>query len=359
MKVLKRDLRHDMLKLLVENIDDLWHLHHVIEPHDELSGRTFRRVQSRGPEEGRGEKRPMFLKIAVERIEYHEFANILRVTGPITEGPPDASLGSYHTFGLAEGAVFTLFKPGRWGKYHLERIQTSTKLRKKVLVVIVEPGEATLALVHAYGVRMLGTVATNLPSKRNDPEGYTTKERDFYGEVVKGMAEAIDSHEPSGTIIAGPGWAKDKLAAVFRKERPDDRAHVEGIGSAGETGVNEVIKRGTVGKLYSDSRVALEMELIERLMSSISKEDDLATYGKDDVRYAVECGAVSHLLVTDEVFRKANASGKGDALDGLMEDAAKKRGDVVIVSSEHEGGRRLDGLGGIAALLRYPLSREE
>ena len=123
--------------------------------------------------------------------------------------------------------------------------------------------------------------------------------------------------------------------------------------------MNEVIKRGTVGKLYSDSRVALEMELIERLMSSISKEDDLATYGKDDVRYAVECGAVSHLLVTDEVFRKANASGKGDALDGLMEDAAKKRGDVVIVSSEHEGGRRLDGLGGIAALLRYPLSREE
>ena len=359
MKVLKRDLKHDMLKLLVENIDDLWHLHHVIESHDVLSGRTFRRVQSRGPEEGRGEKRPMFLKIAVERTEYHEFANILRVTGPITEGPPDASLGSYHTFGLEEGSVFSLVKPGRWGKYHLERVQTATKLRKKVLVVIVEPGEATLALVHAYGVRMLATVATNLPSKRNDPDGFTAKERDFYEDVVKAMADAIDSHEPSGTIIAGPGWAKDKLAAVFRKERPDDRAHVEGIGSAGETGVNEVIKRGTVGKLYADSRVAMEMELIERLMSSISKEDDLATYGTDDVRYAIECGAVSHLLVTDEVFRHANASGKGDELDALMEDTAQKRGDVVIVSSEHEGGRRLEGLGGIAALLRYALPTKE
>ena len=359
MRVLKRDLKHDTLKLLVENIDDLWHLHHVIEPHDVLSGRTFRRVQSRGPEEGRGDKRPMFLTIAVERTEYHEFANILRVTGPITEGPSEASLSSYHTFGLEEGSVFSLFKPGRWGKYHLERVQTATKLRKKVLVVVVEPGEVTLALVHAYGVRMLATVTTNLPSKRNDPEGFTAKERDFYVDVVKAMAEAIDSHEPSGTIIAGPGWAKDKLATVFRKERPDDRAHVEGIGSAGETGVNEVIKRGTVGKLYADSRVAMEMELIERLMSSISKEDDLATYGPEDVRYAVECGAVSHLLVTDEVFRHANASGKGDELDALMEETAKKRGDVVIVSSEHEGGRRLEGLSGIAALLRYPLPHKE
>ena len=31
------------------------------------------------------------------------------------------------------------------------------------------------------------------------------------------------------------------------------------------------------------------------------------------------------------------------------------RGKVMVVSSEHEGGKQLTALGGMAALLRYPL----
>ena len=36
-----------------------------------------------------------------------------------------------------------------------------------------------------------------------------------------------------------------------------------------------------------------------------------------------------------------------------MREADSTQADVYIVSSEHDGGKTLDGLGGIAALLRY------
>ncbi len=32
------------------------------------------------------------------------------------------------------------------------------------------------------------------------------------------------------------------------------------------------------------------------------------------------------------------------------------KGQVHIISSEHEGGKKLDGLGGLGALLRYKLN---
>jgi protein pelota len=205
---------------------------------------------------------------------------------------------------------------------------------------------------------VLATVSANLPSKRNEPDAFTSKEREFYGDVVAALGEPLAAHAPSGVIVAGPGWAKDKLADLLSEARADLKVHVEGIGSSGETGVNELIKRGTVSRLYSDSRVALEVELVERLLASIAKGDGLSAYGPDHVRQAVECGAASHLLLTDELFRRANVGGGGAELDALMERAARSRGEVVIVSSEHEGGRRLEGLGGLAALLRYPLAWE-
>ena len=31
-------------------------------------------------------------------------------------------------------------------------------------------------------------------------------------------------------------------------------------------------------------------------------------------------------------------------------------GEVTIISSEHEGGEQLQALGGVAAVLRYPIS---
>lgn len=42
-------------------------------------------------------------------------------------------------------------------------------------------------------------------------------------------------------------------------------------------------------------------------------------------------------------------------LEGLMLGVERKAGSVVIVSTEHEAGVKLLGLGGVVALLRFPL----
>jgi protein pelota len=39
-----------------------------------------------------------------------------------------------------------------------------------------------------------------------------------------------------------------------------------------------------------------------------------------------------------------------------MKTVDNTKGDILIISSEHEAGKKLDGLGGIAAILRFKLN---
>jgi protein pelota len=39
----------------------------------------------------------------------------------------------------------------------------------------------------------------------------------------------------------------------------------------------------------------------------------------------------------------------------MMKETDNAGGNVHIISADHEGGKKLDGLGGIAALLRYKM----
>jgi protein pelota len=74
------------------------------------------------------------------------------------------------------------------------------------------------------------------------------------------------------------------------------------------------------------------------------------TYGRAEVLDAVRAGAVETLLVLDVLV-------KDNEVENLMRSAEQARGKVVVVSEHHEGGKKLEALGGLAALLRYRMSR--
>jgi protein pelota len=47
--------------------------------------------------------------------------------------------------------------------------------------------------------------------------------------------------------------------------------------------------------------------------------------------------------------------GEYEEIEKLIDAVESAKGDVHIISSEHEAGSKLSGLGGIAALLRYKI----
>ena len=125
-------------------------------------------------------------------------------------------------------------------------------------------------------------------------------------------------------------------------------AIIESTGSGGRNGISEVLKKGTVEKLTAENRVALEMAAVNDLLTEIAKNSSKVVYGLKQTKNAINLGAVSELLILDT---KVAGENMGDAMD-MVENM---KGEVMVVSSEHEGGKQLESLGGMAAILRYEI----
>ena len=61
----------------------------------------------------------------------------------------------------------------------------------------------------------------------------------------------------------------------------------------------------------------------------------------------------SHLYQFDELIRELRSEKRFKELDYLMRAVDKAGGDVHIIAVSNDGGRKLKGIGGIGAVLRY------
>ena len=347
MKVIHRDIKKNFIKLKAESLDDLWHLKHIIREGDLLEGKTFRREEQKTDKirKERTEKKPVYLKIRSEKIEFHKDTNRLRVTGPIVEGE---DTGSYHTFNIEEGSVIGITK--QWKEYELDRIEEAVKNTDapKILILNMDMGESLFGVVREYGVDFPASMNENIPGKYYSVKRKKEKEN-FFKNVAEKIIEILDRYSIEKFIIAGPGFVKEEFAKFLKEKYPqlNGRYLLKRASSAGRTGIYEVIKKGDLEDIYRESRISKEIGLVEELCQKILRDE--AVYGIKDVEKAIDYGAVERLLILDDLLRDEN-------YEKILEKTRKKNCKVYVISSEHEGGEKLKGLGGIAGLLRFKIS---
>ena len=125
--------------------------------------------------------------------------------------------------------------------------------------------------------------------------------------------------------------------------------------SVGENAINEVLKRPETENALKQDRIAREFRYVEELFTEISK-NNLASYGLKETKEAAIAGAVKTLLITDKFIQEKRMEDKYESIENMMKTVDTTKGDILIVSSDNEAGKKLDGLGGIAAILRYKLN---
>ncbi|MDD1727672.1 MAG: mRNA surveillance protein pelota [Methanospirillum sp.] len=327
------------IKLFPESSDDLWHLQHLIIPGSLVFATTLRSVEGATdklrPE--KQEKRPVRLGIRVEQVEFHEYALRLRVFGLIEQGVDE---GSHHTLNLEPGFEISVIRT--WHQADLERIDRAVRSAgsEAVHILAIEEGDAELYRMHSYGPRQIYTLTAG------SGKGMECSTRqDLYDTVIT-VLEPVTGP----LIIAGPGFIKEDFAKRLRSQQPDRAGAVLVLETrrSGRGAVQEVIGQGALEKLTGDLQLAREVKFLDELMARIAKNEPVA-YGAQEVSDAVKFGAVETLLVADTGLHIPSVT-------VILKEAEAMRSDVVILSTQFEPGQRLEKLGGIAALLRYPIS---
>ena len=158
-------------------------------------------------------------------------------------------------------------------------------------------------------------------------------------EVLRPVVVHVDHPGTVEDVAGGPERLGDPRRIAKVEQRPKGEKHAAAlVGDGRATDAAAELARDDV--LRSAELAVEEVQLIETV-----READV---GLVEDHGPLERSAVERLLVSDSLIRKGEA-------EEYLEECRNQGGECLIISSVHEGGKKLDGLGGIGAFLRYKL----
>lgn len=347
MKVNLQQVRSGKVTVTPESDDDLWVLSQVIFAGDRARSTTYRKIKIGDAGTDRNVKvirKPMRLTIEVEKTEFTESA--LRLLGTIRDGPEDVNKGDHHSFTVESSQTVDIFKD-QWPHYLIDKIKEAAERQDTIVIICVFDREGAIFAKASWGgYTILSSVRGNMP-KKTDADHVSS---DFYGEVASQIKEYCDRYG-ANTVVLGSAafWQR------YLKEKMDDSIKLiaSTVNDVGEKGVAEVMSRPEIKNALSQARFADEMEAVESLLAAIATDRPVA-YGVDDCRTAAQAGAIQTLLVSETYMHQQRLEGDVAPIEHVLA-LAEQTGAQIMFIGRHEAGKKIAGLGGLAAKLRYAL----
>jgi len=357
MRILRNDIKHGAVTVMPEVLDDFWVLYNIIERGDRVYARTSREIRlgERYDRPEKGRRVSVFLGVTVESVMWDRHMNRLRIHGIICEAPEEVGAGSHHTLNIVLNKPLKIVKD-RWMKYHLDQLSRASERKvPPVIVISIDDEGYCIGVLRGFGVNIRVEERITLPGKiRSDDR------RRVLQELFKSASKAIEETQINPNmpiVLLGLGYVKnDFLKDLERK--PDLKKRiidVKSVNSTGKAGIYEALRSGILNKVLKHMRMTKETEAVEELLKRLGKGRGDVAYGLEEVQKAHSLGAIERLLLTDSRLREAEDEDR-ELLERLMREVENKGGEVIIVSMEHEAGVKLGSLGGIAALLRFPIA---
>lgn len=332
------------------------------------------------------------LTIRVESLDFDPQSSQLHVSGRIAEETKFTKVGQYHTLDLELQRNFTLTKDGdeAWDSVARGIIKESCDPVKSadIWAVVMQEGLANIAVLTGARTVLRQRVEVSIPRKRGGRAGDHDKVRTkivaarersradfeqglekFFQTTLDTLLRQIDLNESKPILLASPGFTAssfqkfiiDTATRTGNKALLAQKANLVVVhSSSGHLhSLNEILQTPEVMARLKDTQYAREGKLMDDFMTLLRKDDGRAWYGPNEVEKAVEKGGVGRgggvLLISNALFRAQDVAIRRRWVRLVDKVRDVEGGEVRTLSSEHESGKRLDGLGGIAAILTFPL----
>ncbi len=292
-------------------------------------------------------------------------------------------------------------------KFHTEYLEDQLREEEAYGIMVIDSTDTTIATLEGNRLQIIREETSGIPGKHR-AGGQSARRFERLREAnLLAYFKRVGNHANDiflsianlrGLIIGGPGSTKydfqkgDFLNYMLKQKILDavDTAYT------GEQGIEEVVARAP--EILKRVRYVEEKKIVQDFLYQIGHDTGLATYGQEDVKKALEAGAVQTLLLSEglstlRVTVKCSACGSEqqeilkessfpqfqqsligqpcsnckapslsviedrDIIDDFAELAEQAGASVEIISIESEEGQMLkNSFGGIAAIMRFKLS---
>lgn len=349
-----------------------WSAYNLIRPLDTLRASALRRVTTESATGSSASHRVhTTLTIHVRSTNFDAQASTLHVSGRITVENDFTKVGQYHTLDLELHRNFTIAKAEGWDSVSRAIVAEACDAKRGAgaWAVVMSEGLANIAVLTGERTVLRQTVRMAIPGKKGEGRARDKAMERFYAITLETLLRQIDISESLPILLASPGYTAgsflkfvvDTAVKKGDKQLMAQRGNFMVVHSS--TGqfhsLAEVLKDTSVMARLKDTRYARETGLIDRFFELMRKDEGRAWYGPREVERAVERGAVGRgggvLLISNGLFRALDVGVRKRWVKLVDRVRDVEGGEVRVLSSEHESGRRLEGLGGIAAILTYPV----
>ncbi|KAJ5468332.1 hypothetical protein N7475_006084 [Penicillium sp. IBT 31633x] len=379
--------------LCPEEPEDMWHAYNLIRPGDILRASAIRRVTTVQDTGSTSSARVhLNLVIRVKNLDFDPQSSQLHVSGQIINETPHTKIGQFHTLDLELNRNFTLEKEvgagGEgvgWDSIAIESLKDAVdeggKRRAEAVAVIMQEGIAHICFIGQFQTIMKQKVEMSVPRKRHGGGDHDKGMNKFYKvlldtllrqmEFNTSLTSGANNEAVRPVLLASPGFVAAGFQKYIQNEASTTTPGLKRLlpslvvvhSASGYTNsLSEVLQSSAVKARLADTKYARETKLMDDFLEELRKETNKATYGPREVEFAVEQGAVGRgggvLIVSNRLFRSQDVVERKRwvALVDRVRDV--EGGEVRVLSSDHESGKRLEGLGGIAALLTFPVAEE-
>ncbi|MEM0454191.1 MAG: mRNA surveillance protein pelota [Sulfolobales archaeon] len=339
MKIVSKDLKRGIIRIKVEDEDDLWVLKTIVREGDVIVASTLRDVKI----DGEGKRRlPMKLSIRVKNVYFQPFSSRLRIHGIIIESPEEYGLkGSHHTFNIDVGTELEIIKDS-WAPSELRRLERNTIKGLKALLVALDFDEISIALLYDQGIKYL--VDRSMPTFNKDSGNL----EELVSNATDLILKSLSNVKCDVVVIASPAFLKD-LVAMRLDKAINVKVFKDSISCGGRAGIEELVKRDSVKNLLKEVNIVESEKVFEEFMELLLRKPSRTAYGIDEVKLAATSNAVAKLLVLEELL----SGERFEEVEEILSLVEEKGGTIRIVGSESSLSSRLRGMGGIIAVLRY------
>lgn len=365
------DLGENAVQLLPTEPEDMWHANNLIAVDDVVRAHAVRKVHKETATGSSATERVHTdLTITVTSTFFDPAASALHVSGRVVNANAFVSAGQYHTLDLELNRQFTLWKKHGWDTVAIQTLRDALNQDRDgaIAAVVMQEGVANICLITEFQTLVKQRVNSPMGNSKAGSSKEEKATQRFFDKTLQTLLRAIDFSQPRPLLLASPGYVANNFKQYIAEEgaRLADKklislaknAVITHSSSGNVFSLNEVLKSREVSALMQERKSTSETKYMDDLSERLRKEDGRAWYGVKTVAKAVNEGAVGRgggvLLVNNNLFRSQDIATRQRYV-ALVDKVKEDGGEVRILSSDHESGKRLEGLGGIAATLTYPI----
>ncbi len=279
-------------------------------------------------------------------------------------------------------------------QFYLEPLEEMLREKDVYGLLLIDRRECTAGFLIGSRVETAAYLTSRVPGKHG--KGGQSQRRferlteiaahEWFVKAGEKVSKLFLEKDVKGVLVGGPGPTKREFVnGNYLDYRVKEKIiGLYDTGYTDEYGLRELVNAASDDLEELD--VMKDKKLMKRFLEEVRKDSGLAVYGEEEVRKALEMGAVEVVMISDalEKYRiKAkcgncgykinkivnslniqcpncqipmNIEEKKDILEEYAELAEQTSADVEIVSRESEEGEILyKAFGGIAGILRYKL----